>query len=160
MNIMSLHKVVYKLVDLYWRAWKIMCNILHTSHSGISPWTASSPSYLSCRTLVHATWFRSPASSFSSDGIIVGAWVATFVTIESRGSRFLAKVVVLPKENPSLLLSYLSETIAFDDVIERPILEENAKEAMKLVNLYEGREWFNVVRWFLRELELKNSMYL
>jgi hypothetical protein len=46
----------------------------------------------------------------------------------------------LPRENPSLLLSNLSETIAFDGEIERQILAENAKEAMKLVNQYEEKE--------------------
>jgi hypothetical protein len=34
------------------------------------------------------------------------------------------------------LLSYWSETIAFDGEMQRPSLAENAKEAMKLMKLY------------------------
>lgn len=112
----------------------------HTSHNGISPSTISSPSHLSCLTLVHATWFvRFPALSFSHDGATVGngaVGVATLVTVKSRTLRFLLTLTLpLLKGNPSFIQQGLSETATMAVEMKFPICEK-LMEAMKRVSRY------------------------
>lgn len=88
-------------------------NFIYTSHSGISPSTASSPSHRSCRMLIHAANFRSVTVSFAGEGTNTDGSVATFEIVKSRMLRPVEWSPLL-KKRPFLTHSGSSESVNFD----------------------------------------------
>lgn len=99
----------------------------HTSQSGISPWTWSSPCHLSCLTLVHATCFILFSASCIEGEEIPGDFIATFEIAYfgfPLGMIFLVGTVFPKKENSCFA------RLKFSKFFEGSLTEEYPGEAI------------------------------